>query len=113
MDIRAQTRIIIRKGNEFLVGTICYSTDLRWSVSVYDAWQTRNRKAAKAVAEKVGGERWLFNPIAGQLRKMKEETAKAEIEGGEHTWWFVCSECHGAIDPHAERCEGCGRRIIW
>ena len=41
MDIREATVLIIRKGNEFLVGTICFSTDLRWSISPWDAWTTR------------------------------------------------------------------------
>ena len=67
-DIRRKTGLIIRKGNEFLVGTICYSKDLRWSVSPWDAWRTRDPEAARRVAEKVGGEIDLFNPVAGQRR---------------------------------------------
>ena len=67
-DIRRKTGLIIRKGNEFLVGTICYSKDLRWSISPWDAWKTRDPGAAQRVAEKVGGEIDLFNPVAGQRR---------------------------------------------
>lgn len=70
-DIRRKTGLIIRKGNLFLVGTILYSTDLRWSASPYDAWITRNVEAARRVADKVGGEIWLFNPPAGQKRAYK------------------------------------------
>ena len=33
MDIRTKTVLIIKRGDEYLVGTICFSTDLRWSKS--------------------------------------------------------------------------------
>lgn len=75
MDIRQATVLIVSKGNEFLVGTICFSTDLRWSISPWDAWTTRIRQQAEAVAKIVGGTVMLFNPIAKQLRE-------AVFEGG-------------------------------
>lgn len=68
MDIRRKTVLIIRKGNEYLVGTILYSEDLRWSISPWDAWKTRIRANARSIAEKTGGEIMLFNPVAGQLK---------------------------------------------
>ena len=68
MDIRRATCIIIRKDGEYLVGTILYSTDLRWSWSPYDAWRTRRKEDAERVAGKVGGEMVLFNPIVNQRR---------------------------------------------
>lgn len=71
MDIRERTGIIIQRENEFLVGTILFSTDLRWSKSPWDAWITRRRDHAIKVANKVGGEMMLFNPVAGQLKEMK------------------------------------------
>ncbi|MBO7663643.1 MAG: hypothetical protein J6U01_09760 [Clostridia bacterium] len=70
MDIRRATCIIIRKDGEYLVGTILYSTDLRWSWSPYDAWRTRRKEDAERVAGKVGGEMVLFNPIVRQMRVM-------------------------------------------
>ena len=70
MNIREQTRLIVRRGEDFLVGTILYSTDLRWSASPWDAWSTRNREKAEMVAKKVAGDLWLFNPVAGQLREV-------------------------------------------
>lgn len=51
-EIRKKTGLIIRRGSEYLVGTILFSTDLRWSVSPWDAWITRDRDAAKRVSEK-------------------------------------------------------------
>ena len=68
MEIREKTCLIVRRGEEYLVGTILYSTDLRWSRSPWDAWGTRNREHAENVAKAVGGDLWLFNPVAGQLR---------------------------------------------
>ena len=70
MDIRRKTCIIIRKDGEYLVGTILYSTDLRWSTSPYDAWRTRRREDARRVARAVGGVMVLFNPIIGQRRRL-------------------------------------------
>ena len=71
MEIRLKTCLIVRRGEEYLVGTILYSTDLRWSRSPWDAWGTRNRMHAEKVAKAVGGDLWLFNPVAGQLRAVK------------------------------------------
>ena len=73
MNIRKQTQLIIRRGQEFLVGTILYSTDLRWSSSPWDAWGTRDREKAEKVARVTGGDLWLWNPVAGQLREAKYE----------------------------------------
>ena len=36
-----------------------------------------------------------------------------EIEGGGHTWFFVCGECHGAIDSGDRFCKHCGQEIDW
>jgi len=69
-EIRKQTCIIIRKDGEYLVGTILYSRDLRWSYSYNDAWRTRDRDAARAVAGITGGEMMLFNPIIGKVREI-------------------------------------------
>lgn len=66
-DIRRKTGLIVRRNGEYLVGHSCF---LRWSTSPYDAWRTRNRDDAEQVAEKVGGELWLFNPVVGQIRKV-------------------------------------------
>ena len=70
-DIRQQTRLIIRRGADYLVGTIVYSHELRWSSSPWDAWGTRDREKAEKIARKIGGDLWLFNPVAGQLRKWR------------------------------------------
>jgi len=69
MDIRKKTGIIIRKDGEYLVGIDIFG-GLRWSIYPWDAWITRRRDHALIVADKVRGERVLFNPVAGQLRSM-------------------------------------------
>lgn len=71
MNIRLATGLIIRKGPEFLVGTVLYSTELRWSGSPWDAWWTRNREEAEDIARVTGGDLWLFNPVAGQLKEVE------------------------------------------
>lgn len=68
-DIRRSTGLIIKRGQEYLVGRILGTTDLKWSISPWDAWRTRDREAAEAVARATGGDLWLFNPIAGQIRE--------------------------------------------
>ena len=70
--LRRETCIIIRKNGEYLVGTILYSRDLRWSYSAFDAWRTRDREAARRVARVVGGVLVLFNPIIGKTGEMKQ-----------------------------------------
>ena len=70
MDIRKETCIIIEKEGEYLVGTILYSEELRWSGSPYDAWRTQRKEDAARVAGKVGGEMVLFNPVVNQRKVM-------------------------------------------
>lgn len=69
MDVREKTVLIIRREGLYLVGTICFSTELRWSISKYDAWTTRRREDAERVAGAVGGTVMLFNPIVNQIRE--------------------------------------------
>ena len=67
-DIRRQTGLIIRRNGEFLVGKAMLTGGLRWSVSPYDAWITRDTDTARSVARTVGGTVMLFNPVARQMR---------------------------------------------
>ena len=70
-EIRRKTCIIIRKDGEYLVGTILYSTDLRWSPSPFDAWRTRRKEDAEREAGKVGAELVLFNPILNSKKELE------------------------------------------
>ena len=71
MDIRKATVLIIKRGDAFLVARIMGSCELKWSTSPWDAWSTRRREEAERVARAVGGDLWLFNPIAGQCREVR------------------------------------------
>ena len=62
-DIRRKTCLIIRKNDEFLVGRILGSRELRWSKSPYDAWWTRDREKAENLARMTGGIVVLWNPV--------------------------------------------------
>lgn len=68
-DIRQYTRLIIRRGNEYLVGVQVGTGLLRWSISPWDAWWTRTRANAASVAMKTDGHICLFNPVAGDIKR--------------------------------------------
>lgn len=67
-ELRKQTCIIIRKHGEYLMGACIWTSEPRWGASMYDAWRTRNKEAAKRMARATGGVMVLFNPIVGQTR---------------------------------------------
>lgn len=39
--------------------------------------------------------------------------AEAELEGDGSTWWYVCGECHGAINYKADICPHCKAVLSW
>ena len=47
--------------------------------------------------------------MAEELLADRETTAV--VEGGGSTWWYVCEECHGAIDAWDDFCKHCGRKV--
>ena len=80
-DIRRCTGLIIKRGPEYLVGRILGTNDLKWSISPWDAWRTRNREEAEDVARATGGDVWLFNPIAAQIREAVFEEKRGQTGG--------------------------------
>lgn len=68
-DIRLKTVLIIKKDGEYLVAKCPVTGRLIWRDSKWEAWKTRTRAKARSVVEKTGGEIYLFNPVAGQIRK--------------------------------------------
>ena len=42
---------------------------------------------------------------------LQQDPVEAELEGGGHTWWYVCEECRTAIDTKDKFCRECGRRF--
>lgn len=69
MDIRTKTGLIIAKDGEYLVACQIGTNELIWRTSPWDAWITRHREDAEQVNSVIGGELFLFNPVAGQIRK--------------------------------------------
>ena len=39
-------------------------------------------------------------------------SSEIEMEGGGSTWWYVCGECHGAVDEKDKFCRYCGRQLV-
>ena len=55
----------------------------------------------------------IFEALTEANDALQVRQAEAEIEGGGHTWFFVCGECHTAIDTKDKYCRECGREIVW
>lgn len=53
----------------------------------------------------------FFKDVISLLKGKKP--VEAEIEGGGSAWWYVCGECHTAIDTKDKYCRECGTRIRW
>ena len=41
----------------------------------------------------------------------RNKPQEIEIEGGGYNWWYVCPECHGAIDRADHFCKHCGQAV--
>ena len=49
---------------------------------------------------------------SGAVNLLKEQEPKEiELEGGGSSWWYVCPECHGAVDRTDRFCRHCGQAI--
>ena len=75
-----------------------------------------------AVAKQLDDSQWVYitkNEAEKCLELAQaEETllsapVHTEIEGGGHSWWYVCGECHGSIDNSDLFCRHCGRKVKW
>ena len=76
-------------------------TQLKLSVEDSD-WVYITKNEAKKCLELAEAEDMLLSP-----------PEQAELEGGGHTWWYVCGDCHGAIDNKDSYCRHCGRKVKW
>ena len=53
-----------------------------------------------------------YSSVVELLAMLKEQDpVETELEGGGSSWWYVCGDCHGAIDQRDNYCKHCGRRI--
>lgn len=48
-----------------------------------------------------------------KAKKEKQIPKEVEMEGGGSSWWYVCPECHGAINPKDAYCKHCGQAVKW
>lgn len=56
----------------------------------------------------------LIQNMIDEKIAISEKAVPVEVEGdGRTTWWFVCGECHAAVDPQDKHCKSCGRKIGW
>lgn len=52
--------------------------------------------------------------LENAIQLLKErEPVPVELEGGGWSWWYVCGECHTAINAGDKFCRECGRPLIW
>ena len=50
----------------------------------------------------------ITEAIEEMNKRMPQEM---EMEGGGSSWWYVCPECHGAIDSQDHFCRHCGQAV--
>ena len=86
----------IRKLEEAAVDAAGVSRELRTVVQGISFQCFRWSELMKAVAED----------------EKKRRPVQVETEGGGSTWWYVCGECHTAIDTGDRYCRQCGRPLI-
>lgn len=85
--VSERTVVIIGREGKYITGTVLGGRTLKWSSSPYDAWSTRSIGIARIIAEQVGGDLFLFNPIISQT-KLLEKIVKgglADDAGGNET----------------------------
>ena len=69
------------------------------------------------LARQTSGQRsYTAFEVSNTCRKAAEKIRREipmekEIEGGGSTWWYVCPECHGAIDNRDHWCKHCGQAV--
>ena len=68
VDVRAYTRVIVRKNRQYLQRNGLFGNGLIWDNSPYTAWWTRDANKARKVALKTGGIAMLFNPVVGKVK---------------------------------------------
>ncbi len=64
----------------------------------------------KAIERTVHEENLEFSrkKVDAMRRNIQKEM---ELEGGGHSWWYVCPECHGEIDDSDHYCRHCGQAV--
>ena len=69
-DIRIKTVLIVEDDGWYLSRIEILTGREVWSRELSEAWRTRDRNKAKAVAEEYGGRLMLFNPIIWEVKAL-------------------------------------------
>ena len=72
-EIKKQTCLVVEKDGEYLAGLGSAIGFTYWDRHLTNAWKTRDKEEAMAVAAKYGGRLMLFNPIVWQTRPYNME----------------------------------------
>ena len=76
----------------------------------------KSMNIATAIRREAPEQSFFFFQQAELMSKAAEELKrnipqKTEMEGGGSTWWYVCPECHCAIDRDDHYCKHCGQAV--
>ena len=76
----------------------------------------KNIDIATAIRTDEPGSSFFFWKMATLMEKAIEGIRRnipqeKEMEGGGSSWWYVCPECHGAIDKQDRFCRHCGQAV--
>ena len=96
--VSERTVVIIGRDGKYITGTVLGGRTLKWSSSPYDAWSTRSIGIARIIAEQVGCDLFLFNPVVSQT-KLLEKIVKGGLTddaGGNET--SGADQCNGQPD---------------
>lgn len=71
------------------------------------------RETAGPEPEKITWKAFQISETAGKAAEELKRNIpqEMEIEGGGSSWWYVCPECHGAIDRKDSFCRHCGQAV--
>ena len=78
--IRMKTVLIVERDGEYLSRKMLLTGTVMWSNSKWEAWKTRDRDLAEAMAARYGGRLMLFNPIIGRIKEYKKDSEKGETK---------------------------------
>ena len=76
----------------------------------------RNIDIATAIRTEAPEKSFFFWKMADLMQKAMKELKRnipqeMDMEGGGTSWWYVCPECHGAIDHGDRFCRHCGQAV--
>ena len=76
----------------------------------------RNMAIATSIRTEEPEKSFFYYKMAELMHKAAKElkrnnSREMEIEGGGSTWWYVCPECHSALESKDHFCSECGQAV--